>query len=174
MSAVAALKTARLVIPYRTYVLPWDGSLDEEQRFRAIGKQVGIATILFCLLMSVLPLPERDPTVNVPVPPRLARLLLEKPAPLPPPPPVVAPDKPEPVVEQPTEQVARVEKPVALPVKPEPDRKNAVREKAAKAGLLPFADQLADLRDHQSLTSIAAGGTNYTGAVGDSPRQSTT
>ncbi len=157
-----------LVAPYRTYQLPWDGSADEEQSFRAIAKRVGIGAVVACILMSLLPVPERDPTLTRPVPPRLARLVLEKPAPIPPP--VAQPEKPEPVAETKPEPVAPTEKPVVDQAKPAPDRKAAVRERAGKAGLLPFADQLADLRDNQALTSITSGGTSYTGAVGDAPQ----
>jgi TonB family protein len=157
-------------IPYRTYVLPWDSSVDDEQRFREIGKQVAIGTLVLCVVLSLLPLPEVDPTLTVPVPPRLARLVLEKPAPLPPPPPVVQPEKPEPVVDKRPEPVAPTEKAVESKPKPLPDRKTSAREKAGRAGLLPFADQLADLRDNQALNSITSGGTSYTGAVGDAPQ----
>jgi len=164
------MKPSMVVAPYRSYLLPWDGSADEEQRFRAIAKRVGIGALVFCILMSFLPVPERDPTLTRPVPPRLARLVLEKPAPIPPPAPVVQPEKPEPVAETKPEPVAPTEKPVVEQAKPAPDRKAAVRERAGKAGLLPFADQLADLRDNQSLSSITSGGTSYTGAVGDAPQ----
>ena len=82
------MKPAMLVAPYRSYRLPWDGSADEEQRFRAIAQRVGIGALVACILMSFLPVPERDPALTRPVPPRLARLVLEKPAPIPPPAPV--------------------------------------------------------------------------------------
>ena len=170
MSAAATLKPGLFMAPYRTYRLPWDVSLDEEQRFRQIAKQVGIAALVFCILMSLLPLPETDPTWTRPVPPRLARLVLEKPAPIPQPAPVIKPERPEPVVETRTETVAPTDKPVVAKARPDAERKTSVREKAGKAGLLPFADQLADLRDNQALTSITSGGTSYTGAVGDAPR----
>ncbi|MEO8445768.1 MAG: AgmX/PglI C-terminal domain-containing protein [Gammaproteobacteria bacterium] len=170
MSAAAAMKPALMPAPYRRYVLAWDGSAEDEQLFRAIARQVAIAAVVFCILISFLPVPERDPNLSRPVPPRLARLVLEKPAPLPPPAPVVQPKPPEPVADAKPVPVAPSEKPVTASPKPEVERKAAVREKAGKAGLLPFADQLADLRDNQALTSITSGGASYTGAVGDAPR----
>ncbi len=170
MSAATAVKPAFLMAPYRNYVLPWDALADDEQRFRAIAKQVAIAAVVFCILMSFLPVPERDPTLSRPVPPRLARLVLEKPAPLPPPAPVVQPKPPETVADRRPEPVAPTEKAVTAKVQPEPDRKAAVREKAGRAGLLPFADQLADLRDNQALATITSGGASYTGAVGEAPQ----
>ena len=71
---------------YRTYLLPWDSSTETEQAFRAILRRAGIAMLVLSLLLSLLPLPERDPAERQAVPPRLARLLLEKPQPPPPPP----------------------------------------------------------------------------------------
>jgi protein TonB len=163
------MKTGAAWIPYRTYLLAWDASSDDERRFRDIGKRVGIATLVLCILMSLLPVPEADRNLTQPVPPRLARLVLEKPAPVPPPP-VVQPDKPEPKLDQKPEPVPPAEKAVESKPKPLPDRKTSAREKAGKAGLLPFADQLAELRDNQALNSITSGGTSYTGAVGDAPQ----
>ena len=151
--------------PYRTYTLAWDPGLEEEERFREILKRVGIGLLVLAVVFSVLPTPERDPADNQPVPPRLARLVLEKPAPLPPP--VVQPDRPEPEIAKP-EPVAPTEQPVAAKPRPEPVRESA-REKAGKSGLLPFADQLADLRDNQALSSITAGAADFTGAVGEAP-----
>lgn len=170
MSAAAAMKPGTVWIPYRSYLLPWDASSDDEQRFREIGKRVGVGTLVLCILMSLLPVPDTDPTLTRPVPPRLARLVLEKPAPIPPPPPVVAPEKPEPVVDKRPEPVAPTEKAVESKPKSLPDRKTSAREKAGRAGLLPFADQLAELRDNEALNSITSGGTSYTGAVGNAPR----
>ncbi|MEZ5566518.1 MAG: AgmX/PglI C-terminal domain-containing protein [Gammaproteobacteria bacterium] len=156
------------LVPYRRYVLPWDVSVDDEERFREIGKRTAIATVLLFVVISLLPLPQVDPAMNVPVPPRLARLVLEKPAPIPPP---AAVKQPEPEPDVRPEPVAPTEKAVvAKNTKPVPDRKTSVREKAGKAGLLPFMDELADLRDNQALTSITSGGTKFTGAVGDAPQ----
>jgi protein TonB len=165
VSAATVMKPGAAWIPYRTYLLPWDASNDDEQRFREIGKRVGVGALVLCILMSLLPVPDTDPTLTRPVPPRLARLMLEKPAPIPPPPPVV---QPELTVDKRPEPVAPTEK--AIESKPLPDRKKSAREKAGRAGLLPFADQLADLRDNQALNSITSGGTSYTGAVGDAPQ----
>jgi len=167
VSAATVMKPGAVWIPYRSYLLPWDSSSDDEQRFRTIGKRVAVGALVLCLLMSLLPVPETDPTLNRPVPPRLARLVLEKPAPIPPPAPVA---QPEPVVDKQPEPVAPTEKAVESKPKPLPDRKTSAREKAGKAGLLPFADQLAELRDNQALNSITSGGTSYTGAVGDAPQ----
>lgn len=152
---------------YRSYILPWDVSLAEEQRLRQIGKQVAIATLVLMVLFSLLPVPEMDSSVPPPVPPRLARLVLEKPTP----PPPVQRELPRPEPEVRPEPVAPTEKTVERTVQPvTPDTRVQAREKASRAGLLPFVDQLAELRDSQALESITSGATTYTGAVGDAPR----
>jgi TonB family protein len=135
-------------IPYRVYELPWSAGSEQEQRFRNAAL-TALGTVLFlALLISLLPLPAPDPTQVEEVPRRIARLVLEREAP-PPPPPVVREEpkpapEPEPVVEQ------RREEPPKPEPKPEPkpvDRTQQARERASVAGLLPFAQQLASLRD---------------------------
>lgn len=160
------MNSASIKVYYRSYRLPWDDFNDQERFFRTILQRIGIATLMLCVLMSLLPVPERDPQLTRPVPPRLARLLIEKPAPIPPPP-VVQPEKqPE---QQRVEPVAPTER-ATESKRPTVDRQRTAREKAGKAGLLPFVDQLAELRDSKALNSITSGGTSYTGAVGDSPQ----
>ena len=160
------MSTAKINLYYRSYLLPWDDAGDQEQRFRTILQRIGVTALVLCILMSLLPLPERDPQLKQSVPPRLARLLIEKPAPIPlPPPPVVQPEQ-----QQRQEPVAPTERATESKTRPAAERKSTAREKAGKAGLLPFVDQLAELRDSKALNSITSGGTSYTGAVGDSPQ----
>ncbi|MFZ1626111.1 MAG: AgmX/PglI C-terminal domain-containing protein [Gammaproteobacteria bacterium] len=160
------MSTAKINLYYRSYLLPWDDAGDQEQRFRTILQRIGVTALVLCILMSLLPLPERDPQLKQSVPPRLARLLIEKPAPIPlPPPPVVQPEP-----QQRQEPVPPTERATESKTRPAAERKTTAREKAGKAGLLPFVDQLAELRDSKALNSITSGGTSYTGAVGDSPQ----
>lgn len=155
-----------VVTHYRTYGLPWDPATEDEQRFRAILKRVAIVTAVLALILSLLPVPKPDPSSVAPVPPRLARLVLEKPQPPPPPPPQPELRQPEP--ERPPEprKVQPEERPKPAPV----DTVRQARERAGRAGLLPFADQLAELRNNEALTAITSGSTNFTGAVGDAPQ----
>ncbi len=135
-----------MIATYRTYQLPWEMSREQDDRFKKLVKQFLIAVVAFGVVMPFMPLPEADPNVVEEVPQRFARLLIDKPKP--PPPPVVKP-KPQEVVKQP-------EKAVQKP-KPEPvveQRQVKARENAAKAGLLPFAEQLADLRDSSSISNV--------------------
>ena len=95
------------------------------------------------------------------MPQRFAKLLLDKPKP--PPPPVVKP-QPQETVKQPEKVVEQVKpKPV------EPPKQVKAREKAAKAGLLPFAEQLADLRDSSSISNVM-GDTSLNKAAGAAKR----
>ena len=76
--------------------------------------------------------------------------LLEKPAP-PPPPPVVQPKPEDPVKAKEPEKVVEA-KPEPVE-QPKPEQKQA-KEKAAQAGLLPFAEELAALVDSPELDKV--------------------
>jgi outer membrane biosynthesis protein TonB len=158
---------------YRLYLLPWDDAGDQERRFRETQKRVLVAVAVLAVLLTLLPLPERDPNQAEPVPPRLARLVLEKPVP-PPPPVVTPPPREEPVVAETRPETPRpverpVERVVERPAEPVVDRTAQAREKAATAGLLPFADQLAELRDNQALGSVTSN-RPLAGTVGEAQR----
>ncbi len=154
---------------YRVYALPWELELPQRQAFQRTLKKVLIATVVLSLLITFLPVPEPDPNAVVEVPQRFARLLLEH-KPPPPPEPVVQPRqeelKPEPKIEE--QKVVKPD-PVVEPVVPKIDRTEKAREKAAMAGLLPFADDLADLRDNQVLASVS-NSRDLAGATGEGAR----
>ncbi len=157
---------------YREFELPWTVATDQERRFRRILATVGGILLLLGLVWPWLPVPERDPFEAEELPPRLVELMLEERVPPPPPapPPRVEeqPEQPEPVV---AEEVLPQERPVPEP-EPEPapvDRTERAREKAAVAGLLPFADDLAELRDNAAVAAVASE-RELTGAVGAGAR----
>lgn len=167
MTAVAAYH-------YRRFDLPWNVPPAERERFRRIvGICLGVV-LLLSLIVPFLPVPERDLDVPPPVPPRLAKLVLERATPLPPPPPpVVERAEPEPVPEP--EPVAVPERPRPVeerrPPAPEIDRTQAARKKASQAGLLPFVDQLADLREQFEVTpDELTPAANASGTVDGPPR----
>lgn len=150
---------------YRVYDLPWSTGVDQEQRFRKLlgGSLAGLLVV--ALVLSFLPVREPDPSEFEEVPRRFARLVIEQ-EPPPPPPPVVrdepepvepAPVEPEPVEPEPVpepEQVVEAE-PEPEPV-PEPvDRTQQARERASRAGVLPFANQLAALRDNETVETLS-------------------
>jgi len=138
---------AETFVIYRIYDLPWSTGAEQERDFR---RKLGITAcvlLVLALIMSLLPIPQRDPAEIEEISPRLARLMLEREAPPPPPPMVV--EEPEPEVVEPERVVEQVEpEPIPEP-EPEPvDTVQQARERASAAGLLPFAQELAALRDN--------------------------
>ena len=147
MAAAAAAVQFR----YRMAVLPWTVSEEEERRFRRILKRVLLACALFSLIMPWLPVPKVDRTQPEELPPRLAKLLLERETP--PPPPVRRPEpeapaaKPQPEATKPEPAkppVAEARKP--QPAKPPGEKIEAARRRASGVGLLAMSNELADLR----------------------------
>jgi len=131
---------------------------DQDDRFNKMLKQVIIAVLLFCLVVPWLPVSEPDPAEVQEVPPRFAKLLLEKAPPPPPPPPVQQKVEEKPLPDTPEKVVEKEPEPIELPKEEE-----TVRDAASQAGLLPFAEQLAELRD-SSLDNIMAEGDLAEGA----------
>jgi TonB family protein len=121
-----------------------------------------IALIVLALVFSFLPVPERDPSEVVEIPQRFARLVVDDPAPPPPPPPVVREEpEPEPIAEAEPEPEQVVEERVEPEPIPEPeavpepvDTVQQARERASVAGLLPFAAELASLRDNENIERL--------------------
>ena len=145
--------------------LPWSKIDSEERRFRWITSTVLILTLVFSIIIPQLKIPEIDRTKKRELPPRLAQVILErKQIKAPPPPPKV--EIPEKKKEEPKPKEKEKEKPKEkkpVPIKKEVAKKkvkkdpDAARKKAAKSGLLAFADELADLRDEPAVTTIARG-----------------
>jgi TonB family protein len=150
---------------YRNFELPWTLSAEQERRYRKILLHVCGVLGALSLLMPWLPVPEPDPQAIEEIPQRFARLVLEKPAP--PPPPVLPAPEPEPVRPEPV-IAERAVVPQPDPVQPV-DAPEQARDKAAVAGLLPFADQLADLRENRAVASVTRQ-RELTGAVGEASR----
>ncbi len=84
-----------MVTYFRLYDLPWESGREEEQRFHKILKQFLIAVTVLSIVFSFLPVPDVDHALVKKVPPRFAKLILDKPKPLPPPPVVIEQPKPE-------------------------------------------------------------------------------
>jgi periplasmic protein TonB len=140
------MTAATVQFRYRMAVLPWTVSEEEERRFRRILGRILLVCALFSLIMPWLPVPKVDRTEEEELPPRLAKLLLEREAP---PPPVATPKKPEPEAAAGKPEPAKP--PVAEARKPEPgkapgEKLAAARRKASGVGLLAMRNELADLR----------------------------
>jgi TonB family protein len=133
---------------YRMAVLPWTVSEEEERRFRRILKRVLLACLLFSLIMPWLPVPKVDRTQPEELPPRLAKLLLERETPPPPPVRKAEPEaKPQPEASKPEPS----KPPVPEARKPEPakapgEKIEAARRRASGVGLLAMRNEIADLR----------------------------
>ena len=144
-------------VSFRAPLLAWSPSAEDEARFRRILKRVLIVSLLLCVAMILIPPPKIDRTQQQELPPRLAKLLLER-EPVPPPPVVKAErpkeQKPEPSVNKP--DPAKPEPPKAATVpearQPQPNKPpgemlaDNARRKAAGVGLLAMASELAELR----------------------------
>ena len=117
-----------------------------------------------------LPVSQPNPDVVVELPPRFARLLLEKPVPPPPPPPAPVIEQTQPAVSN--EPIPVAEKTVVSTPKSEvvtAQPQVQARQNAAKAGLLPFAEQLATLRDSATVENVIGDG-NLGASAGSAQR----
>ena len=154
---------------YRLYELPWSVSSEQEQRFRQILLRTVAGVIIMALLLSILPTPQPDPEDVKEIPKRFAKLVLERQAPPPPPPPIVK-EEPQPEPEKVVQEETKSEpKPEPEP-EPEIDRTEQARDNAKVAGLLPFAEELADLRDNETLDKLNQDQQLLGGVEGDAPR----
>jgi periplasmic protein TonB len=131
---------------YRLYQLPWSPLEEMERRFRVILRNLGIAFLIFAVVIPFLP-HHQQVTNTDSLPERVVQLVMEPPPPPPPPP----PPKPE----KPLEKVP-VSKVPTPPVPVDP------RVKASKSGLLANLDDLAALRDHADLDKFAKNQPNTT------------
>ena len=108
--------SAAALVSFRAPVLAWADAADDERLFKLVTRTVLITTTLICLLLLLWPQAKPDRSKQEALPPRMAKMLLERETP---PPPIKAKAKTEPEV--PTKDV---ERPVskAEPTKPEPRR----------------------------------------------------
>lgn len=139
---------------FSTPVLPWDRSAEDERRFRKLAAVFGVIFVIVSVLMAYYPLPEKQREQVERVPPRLAKLVMERQQPPPPPPPPKEEPKPE---EPKPEEVKKEEPKKEEPKKEEPKKeepKPTARERA-RAHMAAF-DALADLRDQQDLSQLKA------------------
>jgi TonB family protein len=143
---------------YHSPELPWTISEDEELRYRKILKRALILFLLLALVMPFLPIPQISRERAEELPPRLAKLLLERQAP--PPPPVVK--APQPEAKKPDAKKPEVAK--------KPERTvEAARAKAQRSGLLAFKEDLADLRTNSTTSKLEKAQLAKGPAVGSAP-----
>lgn len=132
---------------YYSADLPWTISEEEQERYRRLLKRIFIFFLIFGIIMPFLPVPTMEREAMEEVPPRLAKLILERQESPPPAAPVKAPE-PEP------QAVQAKTAPKKLEPKPVTKTNESARKKAERSGLLAFKDDLADLRDDSVTASL--------------------
>lgn len=169
-------------VSFRSKVLPWAGSTDDDVRFRRIAERVLITLAIFFVAMPWLPVRQPDRSQPVVLSAPMAKLLLaqEDKKPPPPPPPVkakleplpkqvdvqVASKKPDPVVkpaakrrEAPAKVALNKEAPVPEARVPQPNKPpgeiDAARRKAAGIGLLAMSNDLQELHGAPMAVQLA-------------------
>ena len=154
--------SAAVAVSFRTGVLPWAVAPEDEARFRRIRSRIVGTCLIACVAFALLPRPKEDRAAPQELPPRLAKLVLERDPMLRPPPKVVEPQRvakadiphePLPPKADPRPAPARErskEAPVPEARRPEPNKPpgeiEGARRQAAGVGLLAMKDQLAELR----------------------------
>ena len=134
-----------------TPILAWSVSAEDEERFKRILKQVLAICLLVALVLPWLPVREPDRTAVEPLPPRLAKLLLDRE-----PPPPVLPKPEKPVIKdeakaktpdaskpEPKASVVEARRPEAN--KPPGEKLENARARASGVGLLAMKNELAEL-----------------------------
>ncbi len=111
------------VLSFRSSVLPWALSHEDEHRFRRLFTIVTGLTLAFGIALRFIAPPEAPREAPRALPPPIARLLLDKPAPPPPPP---APPTPQARIEPPKPNPADKRAPAPLPTKPVPRERPVV------------------------------------------------
>ena len=126
----------------RAIDLPWSDNRAESSRFRKILLVVTVLTIIFSIIVPNITIKKLERKKADEIPPRFAKLILEKKTPPPPPPPEVKKVKKKKVIKKKKAVKKKVVKKKKIK-KPDPDR---ARKVARKSGILAFQDDLADLR----------------------------
>lgn len=132
-------------IYYHSPELPWTISEEEELRYKKILKRALLLFLLLAFILPFLPTPQVSRERVEELPPRLAKLLLERQQQPPPPAPVVKAPQPDAKKPEPVKK--------AQPKKPE-RTVEAARAKAQRSGLLAFKEDLADLRANPTTTKL--------------------
>ena len=140
------------------FVLPWEATRREDERFRVILKRLLLVFLLMAIVFPMLPLPKIVREQAEILPPTLAKIIIHQKLPeqpVPPPPP-----KPDPVeIEKPVVEKKVIEK-AASPAK-QAKAKPAARN-VASMGVAAFSSQLQSLRSSLDVAKLQAKNTNVT------------
>ncbi len=162
---------ATLPANFRSFELPWQGTPEQERRYRRLRTRLLVAVLALAIIIPWLPVPEITRDRADDVPPRLARFVLDREQPrVGPSEPVVVPEVSQ--VEPESAVRPQVEPQPEPLVRPEPSPEAPVREareRASRAGVMPMAQQLAALQDSAAARSITAAATVDDGAEASGP-----
>ena len=135
------------------FQLPWDLNRADRKKFNQWLVIMVTVIVVFGGAIPWLPVPEVDRTELEELPPQLARIMMDKPEPVIPPP----PPKPEVVEEEvkpePEPEEVKPEPEPEKVIEPEPTVADA-QEKAKVSGLLAFQDAFADMREAVDVSKL--------------------
>jgi protein TonB len=138
-----------IALTLNEFVLPWEATRREDERFKKILKRLLLLFLLFAVVFPWLPLPHVEREEVERVPPALAKVIIQQK--LPPPAPQPAP---EPVQKkQPVEKASSSAR---------PKRQEQARKKVASMGVAAFSKQLQSLRSSLDVAKLQARNTNIT------------
>lgn len=123
-----------------TPVLPWHGQPTEDRRFKIILSILLLLSLVLAIVISLVPRPVIDRQKEETIPPRLAKLVLER-------------KQPPPKIEKPKEKEKEKPKEEKKPEKKKPEKKKSLTKdqkqarKVAKKEIAQFSSVLAELSD---------------------------
>ena len=132
--------------PYQDMIMPWTIQGEDEKRFRKILLITVLVSVLLGYLIPLwnIPLPDRFEPVEIPE--RLAKLIVKK-----------EPPKPPPEVKELPQDESKQKKPKKdKKPKPKEEETQIARAKAERSGLMAFKDNFADLMDDAAEDKLGA------------------
>jgi len=127
-----------------------------EQKFKKILFWVIFSFLLVSIVIPFLPIFEVDREKKEEIPPRFAKVLMQKKQKPPPPKPPVPQKKPKPDIDKPKEKNKKQPvKEAKKAEKPKVAKKKTVQERVAKVGLLALRNDLMDLHEDPILQRIS-------------------
>ena len=134
---------------------PWFFDSNEE-KFKKILRWVIVGFLFVSIVIPFLPIFEVEREKKEEIPPRFAKVLMQKKQQKPPPKPPAPQKKPKPDVDKPKEKSKKQPvKDVKKAEKPKVAKKKTVQERVAKVGLLALRSDLMDLREDPILQRIS-------------------
>ncbi|MDX1812514.1 MAG: AgmX/PglI C-terminal domain-containing protein [Gammaproteobacteria bacterium] len=142
-----------MTVAIQNLYLQTDALLEQDKRFIRIVRNVLIAFLVLAIIVPFLPVFDLARDKKEEIPPRFAKVLMEKKQPPKPPKPITKP-KAEP--DLPKKEEIKPDKPkeVKKKKKPKVAKKQSVQEKVAKMGLLALRSELVSMQEDASVNRI--------------------